>query len=90
MYTHTTTTNYECILCKKYFIFPSELDAHMIKHNALPSFSCNIVRCSKSYFRKYQAQLISRHMMATSGHASIKGVTVRQMLPNSPPKEAFK
>ena len=52
MYTHTTTTDTECILCKKFFIFPSELDAHMIKHNTQPNFSCNIVGCSKTYFRK--------------------------------------
>ena len=51
-YTHTTGNNYECILCKKFFTFPSELDAHMIKHDSLPNFSCNIVRCTCSYFRK--------------------------------------
>ena len=52
MYTHTTTTDYECILCNKFFIFPSELDAHMIKHDTQPNFSCNIVGCLKTYFRK--------------------------------------
>ena len=51
-YTHTTGNNYECILCKKFFMFPSELDAHMIKHDSLPNFSCNIVGCTRSYFRK--------------------------------------
>ena len=51
-YTHTTMTNYECILCKKFFVFPSELDAHMVIHDTLPNFSCNIVGCSRTYFRK--------------------------------------
>ena len=51
-YTHTTGQSYECLLCKKFFIFPSELDAHMIIHETKPIFSCNIVGCSKSYFRK--------------------------------------
>ena len=51
-YTHTFGNNYECILCKKFFTFPSELDAHMIKHDSLPNFSCNIVGCTRSYFRK--------------------------------------
>ena len=51
-YTHTTGNKYACILCKKFFTFPSELDALMIKHDSLPNFSCNIVGCSRSYFRK--------------------------------------
>ena len=51
-YTHTSGNNYECILCKKFFTFPSELDAHMIKHDSTPQFSCNIVGCTRSYFRK--------------------------------------
>ena len=51
-YTHTFGNNYECILCKKFFTFPSELDAHMIKHDSSPQFSCNIVGCTRSYFRK--------------------------------------
>ena len=51
-YTHTSGNNYECILCKKFFTFPSEPDAHMIKHDSLPQFSCNIVGCTRSYFRK--------------------------------------
>ena len=51
-YTHTSGNNYECILCKKFFTFPSELDTHMIKHNSLPQFSCNIVGCTCSNFRK--------------------------------------
>ena len=37
---------------KNSFVFPSELDAHMIKHDTLPNFSCNIVDCSQTYFRK--------------------------------------
>ena len=37
-YTHATGNNYKCILCKKFFTFPSELDAHMIKHDLLPNF----------------------------------------------------
>ena len=53
-YTHTSGNNYECILCKKFFTFPSELDAHMIKHDSLPQFSCNIVGCTRSYFRKVE------------------------------------
>ena len=52
MYTHTIMTNYEYILCKKFFVFPSELDAHMVIHDTLPNFSCNIVGCSRTYFRK--------------------------------------
>ena len=50
-YTHTTMTNYECILCKKFFVFPSELDAYMVIHDTLPNFSCNIVGC-KNLFQK--------------------------------------
>ena len=46
------TPKNECILCQKFFVFPSELDAHMVKHNTLPNFSCNIVGCSRVYFRK--------------------------------------
>ena len=53
-YTHTSGNNYECILCKKFFTFPSELDAHMLKHDSLPNFSCNIVGCTRSYFRKVE------------------------------------
>ena len=51
-YAHTTMNNYECLLCKKFFVFQSELDAHMIKHNNFPYLSCNIVGCSQTYFRK--------------------------------------
>lgn len=51
-YSHTTTNNYECIWCNKFFVFPSELDAHMIKHDTLPNHSCNIVGCTRTYYRK--------------------------------------
>ena len=51
-YTHTTGNNYKCLLCKISFTFPSELDAHMIKHDSIPNYSCNIVGCKCSYFRK--------------------------------------
>ena len=51
-YTHTTTNSYECLLCKKFFVFPSELDTHMIKHDTLPNFSSSIIGCSRTYFRK--------------------------------------
>ena len=51
-YTHTTSNSYECLLCKISFTFPSELDAHMIKHDSIPNHSCNIVGCKHSYFRK--------------------------------------
>ena len=51
-YTHTIRNSYECILCKKFFTFPSELDTHMIKHDTLPNFSCDIVGCTRCYFRK--------------------------------------
>ena len=43
-YTHTMMNSYECLLCKKFFVFPSEPDAHMIKHDTLPNF--------RTYFRK--------------------------------------
>ena len=52
LYTHTTSNSYECLLCKISFTFPSELDAHMIKHDSIPNHSCNIVGCKRSYFRK--------------------------------------
>ena len=53
-YSHMTTNNYECLLCKIFFTFLSELDAHMIKHDTLPNFSCNIVGCTQTYFRKVE------------------------------------
>ena len=46
-YYHNTSADYECLLCKITFTFPSELDAHMIKHDSIPNHSCKY-----SYFRK--------------------------------------
>ena len=51
-YTHTAGNSYECLYCKISFTFPSELDAHMIKHESTPNYHCNIVGCKRSYFRK--------------------------------------
>ena len=49
-YTHSTKN--KCEHCIQYFMFPSELDTHMVKHEPIPQFSCNIVGCSRSYYRK--------------------------------------
>ena len=38
-YSHTTTNSYKCLLCKRFFVFPSELDAHLIKPDTLPNFN---------------------------------------------------
>ena len=51
-YTHTAGNSYECLYCRISFTFPSELDAHMIKHESTPNHHCNIVGCKRSYFRK--------------------------------------
>ena len=53
-YSHTILNSYECLLCEEFFVFLSELDAHMIKHDTLPNFSCNIVGCTRTYFRKVE------------------------------------
>ena len=34
-------------LVQEILCIPSELDAHMVKHETLPNFSCNIVGCSR-------------------------------------------
>ena len=49
-YTHTAGNSYECLYCRISFTFPSELDAHMIKHESTPNHHCNIVGCKRSYF----------------------------------------
>ena len=51
-YTHTAGNSYECLYCSISFTFPSELDAHMIKHEKTPNHHCNIVGCKSLYFRK--------------------------------------
>ena len=77
-YTHTTGNNYKCILCKKFFTFPSELDAHMIKHNSLPNFSCNIVGCTRTYFRKAELTAHIKTHNGSCGNAPTRTADLRQ------------
>ena len=50
-YMHATKS-YKCEHCIQYFTFLNELNVHMVMHESTPQFSCNIVGCSRSYFRK--------------------------------------
>ena len=57
--------SYHCELCNKYFMFPSELDGHMITHDKTPQLSCNIIGCNKNYFRKSK---LNAHILTHEGN----------------------
>ena len=63
MYKHSELP-WKCKKCGESYAFPSELKAHLVKHETEPMFKCNLIGCHKEYMRQSE---LNAHLKTHDG-----------------------